>query len=377
MALQMRRRLETGPHWQIALLLTIVMRIVYSGSAAVFSLFLHPDPRLVRSNMFTGSLPPASGVHYVWLDIWQRFDTLWYLHIAAQGYDRPAAVTFYPVYPLLIRVVSFVISPIAAALLISTVSAFFLFWGFCRLASLDLDPSSVFRGVLLYAVWPASFIFFAGYADGLAVALIFWAIYFGRKQQWRAAAVCGGTAGLVRAVGAVAFVTLAVLAIQSRRARSWPVLLSAVGALAYPAWLRMSGRVSLSEAYRDHWHIQIVPPWVTIWHVITTLATTPDVILATNLVVLVVLCILATRAPRRLEYTVYSVVVLVQILMRFEYPLLLGTARYLLALFPAFLGLARISVKPWFDRRFWLACILLLACNLAWLWAFLGWLLIL
>ena len=101
MALQMRRTLETRPHWQIALLLTIVMRVVYSGAAAVFSLFLHPDPRLVRSNMFTGSLPPTSGVHYVWLDIWQRFDTLWYLHIAAQGYDRPAAVTFYPVYPLL------------------------------------------------------------------------------------------------------------------------------------------------------------------------------------------------------------------------------------------------------------------------------------
>ena len=377
MCLLMTRRLEDRPHWQIALLLTMVMRIVYSTAAAVFSLFLHPDPQLVRSNRFIDSLPSATGVHYAWLDIWQRFDTLWYLHIAAQRYDRPAALALFPLYPLLIRAVSFVLSPIAAALLISTVSAFFLFWGFGRLASLDLPPSAVVRGALLYAIWPASFILFAGYADGMAIALIVWAIYFGRKQQWWAAAICGGAAGLVRAVGAVAFVTLAVLAMRIRQARSWPVLLSGVGAVAYPAWLRISRHVSLTDVYRHYWQIRIVPPWITLWHVARALVANPDIIFVTNLVVLVLLCILVTHAPRRLEYGVYSGIVVLQILMRFEYPLLLGAARYLLALFPAFLGLARISVKPWFERQFWLVCILLLACNLAWLWSFLGWKLIL
>src|SRR5438477_1325428 len=88
MSLPMAERLETRPHWQIALILSLAMRVIYSGAAALFSVFLHPDPQLVRSNTFTNNLPAATGVHYALLDIWQRFDTLWYLHIAANGYDR-------------------------------------------------------------------------------------------------------------------------------------------------------------------------------------------------------------------------------------------------------------------------------------------------
>src|SRR5581483_9749670 len=197
------------------------------------------------------------------------------------------------------------------------------------------------------------------------------------KQQWWAAAVCGAIAGLVRAVGTVAFVTLIVLAIQSRKWKSWPIMFAGLGAVAYPLWLRLSGHFSLTQAYRDYWHIRIVPPWITLWHVGASIATHPDSILVTNVVLLVGMCALATAAPRRLEYAIYSFVVVLQILMRFEYPLLLGGSRYLLAVFPAFLGLARLSAKPWFERRFWMIWCVLFACNLAWLWAFLGWSLIL
>jgi hypothetical protein len=369
----MTRRLEQRPHWQIALALTTAMRVLDSSAAALFSLFLHPDPKLIQSNTFTSTLPPPTGVHYAWLDVWQRFDTLWYLHIAASGYDRPTTVAFYPLYALLVRGLSIVLSPIAAALLISTVAAFFLFWGFCKLASLDLPAPLVIRGVLLYAVWPASFILFAGYADGLAIALIMWAVYFGRTQKWWPAAVCGGVAGLLRAVGALAFVTLLVIALQNRKWKSWPVLLAGLGAIAYPLWLRFSGRVSLVQAYRDYWHIQTVPPWTTLWHVLATVASRPDVILVTNLVLLVVMCVLAAAAPRKIEYGLYSLIVVAQILMRFKYPLLLATGRYLLPLFPAFLGAANVLETDWLQRRFGKLLLVLLAINLGCLWAFLDW----
>lgn len=363
--------------WQLALMLTLVMRLVYSGMAALFSLFLHPDPQLVRSNAFTDALGPASGIGYAWLGVWQRFDTLWYLHIAANGYDRPAAVTFYPLYPLLVRALSAILSPTAAALLVSTVAAWFLFWGFWELALLDFEPGQVARGALVYAVWPASFIFFAGYADGLAIALILWSVYFGRKQHWWPAAVCGAFAGLSRAVGALAFVALVVLALQSRKWKSWPVLIAGAGAIAYPAWLRFSGHTPLIVAYRDYWHIQTVAPWTTLQHVFVGAAVRPDAILLTNLILLIVTPALAFAAPRRLEYWVYCLLVVAQILMRLEYPLLLGTSRYLLALFPAFLGLADLSRRTSFKRRMPIIFLVLLACNLAWTWAFLGWSLIL
>lgn len=359
--------------WQLALMLTLVMRVIYSGMAALFSLFLHPDPQLIRSNTFTDTLGPASGIRYAWVDIWQRFDTLWYLHIAANGYDRPAAVTFYPLYPLLVRTFSAILAPTAAAILISTVAAWFLFWGFWELALLDLSPAHVVRGALLYAVWPTSFIFFAGYADGLAIALILWSIYFGRKQRWWPAAVCGAFAGLTRAVGALAFVSLIVLAVQSRKWKSWPLLIAGLGAIAYPAWLRFSGHTSLIDAYRDYWHIQTVAPWTTMQHILTGVGTYSGAILIINLVLLFMASALAFAAPRRLEYCVYSLLVVAQILMRLEYLLLLGASRYLLALFPAFLGVAKIWGRTSFQRRMPMIFLVLLAWNLAWMWAFLGW----
>ena len=365
------------PPWQFALMLTLVMRLFYSAIAALFSLFVQTDARLVGSNTFTETLGPASGIRYAWLDIWQRFDTLWYLHIAANGYDRPAAVTFYPLYPLLVRALSAILAPTAAALLVSTVAAWFLFWGFWELALLDVSPPQVMRGASLYAVWPASFIFFAGYADGLAIALILWSVYFGRKQRWWPAAVCGALAGLTRAVGALAFVALLVLALQSRKWKSWPVLLAGLGAIAYPAWLRISGRVSLFVAYRDYWHIQTVAPWTTLRHIFAAVGTYSGAILIINLVLLIMASALAFAAPRRVEYWIYSLLTIFQILMRLDYLLLLGASRYLLALFPAFLGLAKISERTSFQRRVPMMFLVLLAWNLAWMWMFLGWSLIL
>ena len=112
----MSRKLESRPDWQIALATTVALRVFFSAVAAVFSLFLHPDAALIRSNALTESLPAPHGLHYALLGIWERFDTLWYLRIAQHGYDLPMAVIFYPLYPLAIRATSWGWPAIAAAL---------------------------------------------------------------------------------------------------------------------------------------------------------------------------------------------------------------------------------------------------------------------
>src|SRR4030081_401153 len=93
------RRLEARADWQIALAITAALRVVYTGVAAVAAVVLRPDARLIQSNVLTQNLPAAGSWHYALLGIWQRFDTLWYLRIAEHGYDLPAAVVFYPLYP--------------------------------------------------------------------------------------------------------------------------------------------------------------------------------------------------------------------------------------------------------------------------------------
>ena len=130
----MLSKLASRPDWQIALVFTAVLRAFYTATAAAFIPFLHPATSLIRSNELTENLPSPHGLHYALLGIWDRFDTLWYLRIAEHGYDRPMAVIFYPLYPATIRFASTLMPATAGALVVSTLAAFFFFWGLLRLA---------------------------------------------------------------------------------------------------------------------------------------------------------------------------------------------------------------------------------------------------
>src|SRR5919204_3742323 len=100
------------PSWRMTFRMTLLLRLAYSILGAVFSLFIPINWHLIRSNALTETVPaPNLSLHYLLLDLWSRFDTLWYLHIARYGYDRADATVFYPLYPLLIRLVSTVLNP--------------------------------------------------------------------------------------------------------------------------------------------------------------------------------------------------------------------------------------------------------------------------
>ena len=131
-----------------AFVLVVSLRIYYSLFAAAFSPRLSLDPSLIQSNHLTGQLMSRESqpILYALLGVWERFDTLWYIQISSHGYNRPEATVFYPLYPILIRAVSFLThSELAASLLISTVASFFLFWGALRLFELDASPAIAFR----------------------------------------------------------------------------------------------------------------------------------------------------------------------------------------------------------------------------------------
>jgi hypothetical protein len=365
------------PDWQIALAVAAGLRVFYSAMAAVFFPFLHPDPRLIQSNgELTANLPAPHGLQYALLGIWQRFDTLWYLRIAEHGYDRPAAVIFYPLYPAAIRLISGLMPTIAAALLVSTVAAFFFFWGFLRLAGDELSQAGKSRTVLLFCVWPTSFMLFAGYAESLTMALVVWAIVFGRAARWELATACGLFAGLARPSGVLIFVPLAVMALRSRQARSLIVALTPAGLIGYWGWLRWSGQVSVVESYRMYWSTEVTAPWTTLWRVIGSLTKHFDPLLTISVVALILFFITGVMARRRLEDRCFSAAAITHLLLRACSPPMVGTPRYLLAVYPAYLTMGEWAEKME-RRRFAFFCSALFVFNMVWMWAFLSWSLVL
>jgi len=367
----MLRKLESRPDWQIALTIAASLRLFYSVAAAVVSPFLHPDPAVIRSNALTDNLPAPGGWHYALLGIWERFDTLWYLRIAERGYDLPQAVIFYPLYPAAIRLVSWVMPFTAAALMVSTVAAFFFFWGLQRLAA-ELSEVGRLRMVLLVCVWPTSFVLFAAYAEALNVALIAWAVVFGRERRWWAATACGVLAGLCRPSGVLVAIPLAMMALRSRRWASVFVVLTPVGLLSYWGWLRCSGRLSVVEAYRVYQGATLAPPWASIWQALRLIATQHDALLAIKLGLVVLVAALSLRREVRLEDKLFALAVIVQMLMYTGRPLL-GAARYLMPAYPAFVMLGRYAERWWKRWQFSFYFCAFGFLNLMWMWAFLNW----
>jgi hypothetical protein len=378
----MWRKREPRADWQIALAITAALRVVYTGVAAAAAVFLHPDARLIHSNALTENLPAPGGWHYALLGIWERFDTLWYLRIAERGYDLPAGVVFYPLYPCLIRSLRGLAGPMAAALLISTLAAFFYFWGLLRLVENEVRSefpnAQPLRTVMLAATWPASFFFFAGYTEALAVALIVWCVGWARDERWVLAAACALAAGLTRSAGTLLIVPLAIMAWRARRPARWLVSIAPLGTLGYWFWLHQTGRLSVAAAYRTYWNTEVASPWTTLWQAIGSLAQRFDPLVVIGLVALIVFFVAGVAAPRRMrmrmriEDRCFSAAVILHLLLRLCWPPLLGAPRYLLPVYPAYLTMGNWAEKM--ERaRFAFLCGTLFAVNLAWMWAFLSW----
>jgi len=369
------RKLESRADWQIALAITAILRVFYSAVAAALSFFLHPGPALIHSNALTENLPADGGLHRALLGIWERFDTLWFVHIAQHGYDQPMAVIFYPLYPAAIRMVNWALPATLAALVISTVAAFFVYWGLLRLAGPELSASGRVRMLLLLSVWPTNFILFAGYAESLTLALIVWAVVFARQGQWWAAALCGFLAGLGRPSGVLASIPLFVLAWRSRRAASLPVLLAPLGTLGYWGWLHWSGRLSVVEAYRLYQGTPFAPPWESLALILRMIAG-GDALLAIKLGLVVLAAGLSLRREVRLEDKLFAAAVILQMLMYTGRPLI-GAARYVLIIYPAFVAWGAYAERRWNARQFGFYAAAFGFLNLAWMVAFLNWSLVL
>lgn len=335
-------------HFRRAVLYTILLRALYALLPFLFRAHLAADPRLIRSNDFTDHLmSPSNPLGYALLAVWERFDTLWYLHIAQFGYDRQAAIVFYPLYPLLIRIVSWIVHPpLAAALLISTAATFCFAWGLQKLIVLDLPDSAAVRALVLLAVWPGSFILFAGYADSLVMALSVWAIYLARTDRWGLAAAAGLFAGFAKAMGAMVSIPLAYLAWRKDRRRLWAAVVPLAAPAAFSLWIRSSGYGSAAAAYAAHWHTHVAYPWTTLAHAFRAFAAKPpDLILRLNLVFFLLAGGLVLVRRLRLEYRLYAFATLALFLTKSTDPLLQSTIRYVLAVFPAFIALAMLLEK--------------------------------
>jgi hypothetical protein len=355
-----------------ALLLTGGLRLFYTVAAAFFSPHLRLDPALIHSNKLTENVMSrdAHPALYALLGVWERFDTLWYIHIAHRGYADQAATVFYPFYPALIRIVSLVAgSDLLAALGISTAASFFLFRGALRLFELDYAPDRALRAILLWAIWPASFIFFAGYPDSLLCACLVWALYFARRGHWLPSAAIGFAAGLTKAIGGFLAVPLLWIAWRRREARGFAAaFLPAAGVAGFQAFLALRHFPPAAQIYKTYWATSTVAPWTTLIDALTSATQRFDLLLLLNLAIFLAVGAAALTPSVRFEYKALTVAAMCLFLTKHTQPLLQSTMRYSLTIFAAFPSLSTVRGLP-----FLLLALVAFSLNLLLFWTFLNW----
>jgi mannosyltransferase PIG-V len=138
-------------------------------------------------------------------DILTQWDGVWYRMIAQHGYAPPAdplAPAFFPVYPILIRAVQFIVRDFqVASLLVSNGCLIAAALLLMRLLSLDYDELTSRRVLTFLMFSPASFFLSSAYTESTFLLLSIGALFAARQKKWLVAALCGMALTATRAPG--------------------------------------------------------------------------------------------------------------------------------------------------------------------------------
>ncbi len=354
------RALWDDPSVRVGSAAFLVLRIV-TAAWAIAARSLYPGP-FVPDPVLRPYLGVAIETNPI-LEPWQRWDTLHYQAIAERGYAAFDTALFTPpLYPGLMGLVGSALGghTLAAGILLSNLACLLGLIALARLAVLETgDIPSARRTVLYAASFPAAFFLVAAYTESLFLLCAVLTLLHARREEWLRAGVWAAVASLTRLPGALVLLPLAYQAWQARRgARQWVgVGIGIAGALAFPMYV---------------WMVLRLPPWQPLieqgarfggglafpgWNLVQAVRqiVQGDFYLADVLDVAALLLFLASAIPiccwLPRVYAVYTLAFLALYLVRAggAEPLL-GTTRYVLALFPSLIWLGSVGKSPWVHR---------------------------
>ncbi len=172
-----------------------------------------PTPFQVLTHQFARPLAAQDGAHY--LDIAKN----WYIGDASL--DASNFMVFFPLYPVLIRLIAVDLSYnslSAAALIISNICSLIALVYLYKLAKLDYSDGVAQKAVLFLSIFPTAYFLAAPYTEGLFFALTISSLYYARQSKWPLAGVLGFLAALSRIGG---LLMLPILLVEYLQQRGW------------------------------------------------------------------------------------------------------------------------------------------------------------
>lgn len=313
-------------------------------------------------------LPQGSRL-WPWVGPWQRWDALWYEHIARSGYgngDPDAA--FFPLFPGAVHLLAPLVgdNPAVAGLLLSTVALVAALVVLHHLVAGDLDRGTADRTILYLAVAPLAFFLLAAFTESLFLLLAAGALLAARRGRLPVAGALAALAALCRPTGALLVAALLIEVVADARRRRaegrFPlrpahlaILLPLLAAAGWDLWSRVHLGVpgGVLALQREIWGNHPVAPWTALHDSLRTVLAGghPEEVLnlASSLTLVVSIPLMWGRLPG--SYLAYAAVSILPIVCRESLVTPQeSSARYLLTVFPVFVLLALAGRHPWVDR---------------------------
>jgi hypothetical protein len=290
-----------------------------------------------------------------------KWDSPHYMFIAENGYvnegDPANFIVFFPLYPVLVRLITFDfayinLSGLIISNLFSIIAVIYLF----KLVKLDSSDSVAKKAALYISVFPTAYFLSAVYTEGLFLALVITSIYYARTAKWPLAGFAGLLASLTRIAG---LLLLPALVVEYLHQKQWKIkaanlnlLWISLPALGFLAYLIINFQVTGSfftfiEVERVHW-FQTLDPLGGLTGAIGWLSNAfPDNVTLgyaqiTFAVFGLLMVLAAYKAKMRPSYQVYM---LLTWMLSVSTGFWISVPRYVLTMFPLFILLALHSKK--------------------------------
>jgi Gpi18-like mannosyltransferase len=297
---------------------------------------------------------------HVLLSVWGRWDAVHYIDIATRGY-LGTDMAFFPLYPLLIKLVgAFAGNHLIAGLLISNASFFFGLLFLYRLIEREYDRSVARRAIFYVSIFPTAVFFSAVYTESLFFMLTVASFYYMRAGRWWIAGAIGFLAALSRVEGVLLIVPFLMewfSAMRARTASPFGVLaagLIPLGLVTYMAylWVLRADPLYFSHV-QIHWNRHLAFPWVSVINAFEKIAHSTTALLIANqsLEIAFTLLMLGVLAfgwkSLRPSYIAYMAL---SILVPMSTSSLMSMPRFALVLFPMFVIFARWGERRWVNN---------------------------
>lgn len=331
---------------KIVLLITLIVKVfIFSLGFAV-------------SYMNEGAAPPLSII----MRQFSHWDSPHYIDIAKNGYvnegDQVFFIVFFPLYPVLIRLITFNFEYInLSALIVSNVSSIFAAVYLFKLAQLEFGDDVAKKAVLYLSIFPTAYFLSAIYTEGLFFALVIASVYYARVGKWALAGFLSLFAALTRIAGLLLLPTLIIEYLHQKKWKLkdirinifWP-LLALAGFLIY---LSINNQVTGSyftfmEIERTHWYQSIDPAQGFInacnWAIGASFPESITLGGAQLIFAVFGLLIVAAGLLRRFRPS-YNVYMLLTWMLSVSTGWWISIPRYMMAMFPMFILLGLLAHK--------------------------------